>query len=268
VVCGVSGGADSLALLALACAAGLEVTAVHIDHGLRPESGPIEALIVEEAAARFGADFRATEVEVGLGPDLEQRARVARHEVLGPEAMTGHTADDQSETVLVNLLRGAGPAGLAAMRPGHRHPILSLRRAETVWLCAHLGLDPVVDPSNQDPRFVRNRVRSELLPLMADISQRDPVPILTRTAGHARAVVDDLRALATDLDPTDTRALRRHPDSVVGEALRTWLRDELDHPPSTAELERVLAVVRHEAVACQVSGHRRVWRRDGILAIE
>ncbi|MCP3988048.1 MAG: tRNA lysidine(34) synthetase TilS [Actinomycetia bacterium] len=268
VVCGVSGGADSLALLALACAADLDVTAIHVDHGLRPDSGAAEALLVERAATRFGARFQAVEVDIEAGPDLEQRARVARHAALGPRAMTGHTADDQAETVLVNLLRGAGPAGLAAMRPDHRHPILALRRAETVALCALLGLDPVVDPSNQDPRFIRNRVRAELLPLMADISQRDPIPLLARTARHAREIVDDVQALAADIDPTDTRALQDHPGTVVAEALRRWLRDELDHPPSTAELERVMAVVRHEAVACQLSGHRRVSRRDGILTIE
>ena len=268
VVCGVSGGADSLALLALARAAGLEATAVHVDHGLRPEAGEAEALVVEEAAARFGAAFRSVEVQVDDGPDLEQRARLARHQALGPEAMTGHTADDQAETLLINLMRGAGPTGLAAMRPGHRHPILALRRAETVALCARFDLDPVLDPSNQDPRFVRNRIRGELVPLMADISRRDPVPLLVRAAGHVRAVVADLETLADDLDPTDTRALRDHPDSVVAQALRAWLRDELDHPPSTAELDRVMAVVRHEVVGCELSGHRRVRRRDGILAIE
>jgi tRNA(Ile)-lysidine synthase len=268
VVCGVSGGADSLALLVLARAAGLEVTAVHVDHGLRPGAGEAEALVVEQAAARFGASFRSVAVEVEPGPDLEQRARLARQQALGPEAMTGHTADDQAETVLINLLRGAGPAGLAAMRPGQRHPILALRRAETVALCAGLDLDPVLDPSNQDRRFVRNRVRGELVPLMADISQRDPVPLLVRTAGHARAVVDDLDSLAQGLDPTDTRALRDHPDSVVAAALRGWLRDELDHPPSAAELDRVLAVVRHEVIGCELSGRRQVRRRNGILAIE
>ncbi len=268
VVCGVSGGADSLALLALACAADLDVTAIHVDHGLRGDSGVAEASVVEHAAARFGACFQEIKVHIEAGPDLEQRARMARHAALGPGAMTGHTADDQAETVLVNLLRGAGPAGLAAMRPGHRHPILALRRAETVALCKHIGLDPVVDPSNQDPRFVRNRIRAELLPLIADISRRDPVPLLVRTALHARGVVDDVQTLAADIDPTDTRALQNHTDTVAAEVLRRWLRDELDHPPSTAELDRVLKVVRHEAVACQVSGNRRVSRRDGILAIE
>lgn len=267
MVCAVSGGADSLALLVLARAAGLEVTAVHVDHGLRPGSAG-EAQVVAAAAEQFGAAFRAERVEVAPGPDLEQRARIERRRVLGPDAMTGHTADDQAETVLINLLRGAGPAGLGAMRPGPRHPLLGLRRRDTEALVEALGLQPVDDPSNRDPRFVRNRVRHQLLPLMAEVSQRDPVPLLVRTADHSRRLVDDVTTLAAPLDPTDTRALQVQPESVARHALRSWLRDELGHPPSTAELDRVLAVVHHRSVACELSGRRRVARSNGRLVIE
>lgn len=269
VVAAVSGGADSLALLVLATAAGLPVTAVHVDHGLRPGSGD-EAKAVEAAAARFGADFRSERVDVEPGGDLEQRARDARRAVLGAEAMTGHTADDQAETVLLNLLRGAGPAGLGAMNAGPRHPILALRRHETEALCRAVGLEPVVDPSNRDPRFRRNRVRHELLPLMADIAERDPVPLLGRTADLAKAMQGDLDALATDIDPTDTAALRQARPQVARAALRRWLAeaDDRGHPPSAAEIERVMAVVRHEVVACELAGGHRVARSDGVLRLE
>jgi tRNA(Ile)-lysidine synthase len=267
VVAAVSGGPDSLALLVLATAAGLNVEAVHVDHGLRDGSDR-EADVVAAAAARFGASFRAERVEVDPGSDLEQRARDARRGVLGPTAMTGHTADDQAETVLINLLRGTGPTGLAAMVPGPRHPILSLRRAETHALCRAVGLDPVVDGSNDDPRFVRNRVRAELLPLMADIADRDPVPLLNRTADLGRRVADDLAALADGIDPTDARDLARRPSIVVDQVLRRWLTDERGHPPSADELTRVRAVVNNEAVACEISGHRRVARTDGRLRLE
>lgn len=150
VTCAVSGGADSLALLALACDAGLAPTAVHVDHGLRPGSAD-EAAVVEAAATRWGASFRAVRVHVEPGADLEARARRARHDAVGPGALFGHTADDQAETVLLALLRGTGTDGLAAM--GHaQHPILALRRHETRAVCAELGVRPVNDPSNADPR--------------------------------------------------------------------------------------------------------------------
>lgn len=255
-----------MALLVLACAAELEVTAVHVDHGLRVGSAE-EAAVVEAAAARFGANFRSERVVIPEGADLEQRARLARREVLGSAALTGHTADDQAETIIINLLRGTGPSGLAAMRPGPPHPLLGIRRAETVVLCEQLGLNPVADPSNLDPRFLRNRVRHEVLPLLNDISQRDVVPLLTRTAELTRFLVDDVESRAEALDATDTRALQVAKPEVAAAALRRWLRDERGHPPSSDELRRVMAVVRHETIACQLRQGRRVERTDGYLRL-
>lgn len=267
VVCGVSGGADSTALLVLAVAAGLRAIAVHVDHQLRPQSGS-EAEVVAELARLLGAGFRAAVVQVEPGPDLEARARKARLAELGPGALTGHTADDQAETLLINLLRGSGVPGLGAMRPGRQKPILALRRSDTVELCRVLGLTPIEDPSNRDPRFVRNRVRHELLPLMADISQRDPVPLLGRTADRARAMADDLAARASGLDASDTKALRAAAPEVAAEALRQWLRDSQGHPPSQSELERVMAVVNHQATATELAGGRRLSRSGGKLTLE
>ena len=265
LACAVSGGADSLALLALATTAGCAVTAVHVDHGLRPGSAE-DANVVEGAARRFGATFRSVRVEVAPGPNLEERARVARLAALPSGAATGHTMDDQAETVLVNLLRGAGLDGLAAMRPGPRHPILGLRRAETVALCAELGLDPVEDPSNEDVRFVRNRVRHELLPLCSAIASRDVVPVIARQAGIAASEADFLDALSASLDPADTRALAAAPEVLARRALRRWLRSELGHPPASAAVERVMAVVRGEVRATEVAPGTRVSRSSGRLS--
>ncbi|MCU1454771.1 MAG: tilS, partial [Acidimicrobiales bacterium] len=189
VSCAVSGGPDSLALLALAARAGLQVTAVHVDHGLRPGSAD-EADVVAAAAQRFHAEFRAERVVVEPGPNLEARARTARYAVLPAGALTGHTADDRAETVLLNLLRGAGVEGLAGIRREPRRPLLDLRRRETVALCAALGLQPVHDPSNRDPAFRRNRVRHELLPLLDDVAGRDVAALLARQADVLAEVAD------------------------------------------------------------------------------
>lgn len=267
VECAVSGGADSSALLVLAVHAGLEVTAVHVDHGLRAESHQ-EVEVVRALADRFGARFRAERAEIDPGPDLEARARTARRALLAPDALTGHTADDQAETVLINLMRGAGLDGIAAMTPGGRHPLLALRRRDTEELCTQLGIDPLDDPMNRDRRFVRTRVRHELLPLMADISGRDSVPMLTRSADVARSAVETLDVLAGSLDPTACAELRAAPPGLAAIALRRWLSVGEEHPPSNAELTRVLAVARGEAVGCEISGRRSVRRTDGILRIE
>ena len=176
VTCAVSGGADSLALLVLAAEAGCRATAVHVDHGLRPGSDE-EAEVVRAAADRWGAAFRGVRVAVAPGPNLEARARATRYAALPADVLTGHTADDQAETMLLNLLRGAGLDGLAGMDP-RRRPLRRLRRRETRALCDILGLEPIEDPTNLDSAFRRTRVRHELLPLLDDIAERDVAPIL------------------------------------------------------------------------------------------
>lgn len=257
---GVSGGADSLALLVLATVAGCEVTAVHVDHGLRDGSAA-EASVVADEASRYGAAFRSVSVDVPDGPDLEARARQARWEALGPGAATGHTLDDRAETVLINLLRGAGTTGLSSLRPGPRHPILALRRAETQALCEAEGLTPVVDPSNDDPRFLRNRVRHEVLPLLVEVAGRDLVPVLARQAGLLADDADLIAGLAGGLDPTDARSLSAAPLPLARAAVRAWLRPTADgQPPGAAAVERVLAVARGEAVATEVAGGWSVRR--------
>ena len=265
VTCAVSGGADSLALLALASHGGLAVTAVHVDHGLRPGSAE-ESGVVAEAAVRFGAAFRAERVALEPGPNLEARARAARYAVLPPDVLTGHTADDQAETVLLNLLRGAGLAGLAGMAPA-RHPLLGLRRAETRSLCDDLGLQPVDDPTNADVTWRRNRVRHEVLPFLCEVAGRDLVPVLARQAALLRDEAALLDELAGVLDPTDARTLANAPPALARRALRRWLHDG-EHPPDAASVERVLAVARLEAEGCEVGGGRRVRRTAGRLRLE
>jgi tRNA(Ile)-lysidine synthase len=272
----VSGGADSLALLGLAARAGLDVVAVHVDHGIRSGSHR-EAQVVEDAARMFGAAFESRSVEVREGPDLEARARVARYSALPHGVLTGHTMDDQAETVLMNVLRGAALDGLTGMRPDPggrvRRPIISLRRSETEQLCAAFGLTPVRDPMNEDPRFRRNRVRSEVVPLLCEVAGRDVVPVLARQAANLWGDAEILDELASAIDPTDVRALRQAPVGLARRAVRAWLRttdtfpDAELHPPSSEEVARVLAVARGGAKACQLSGGRRVERSSGRLRV-
>ncbi len=264
VVCAVSGGPDSMALLALATAAGCRVTAVHVDHGLRAGSD-VEAAVVAAAAERLGAEFRSERVCVIPGPNQEARARVARHAVLGPDALTGHTADDQAETMLLNLLRGGALNGLSGMRP-QRHPLLDLRRSETHELCRVLGIATVDDPSNRSPLHLRNRVRAELLPLMDTLAQRDLVPLLARQAELWRADADLLDEWASALDPTDAKALTAAPPALARRAVRAWLTRE--HPPDLATIERVLAVARGEVAACETNDGRRISRHRQQLSLD
>jgi tRNA(Ile)-lysidine synthase len=268
VNCAVSGGADSLALMVLAVAAGCSVTAIHVDHGLRADSAG-EADIVASASVRFGAQFRAERIELAGGPNLEARAREARYAVLPSDVMLGHTADDQAETILINMLRGAGVGGLTGMRRDARRPLLDLRRHETRDLCAGLELAALDDPMNHDPSFTRVRVRHELLPLLDDIGARDLVPLLCRQGALAADAVDALDALTESLDASDARALARAPVALARWAARRWLRAQTgsDHPPSAAAIDRVLAVARGDSVATEIEGGWRVARSHNRLHV-
>lgn len=271
VSCAVSGGPDSLCLLVLSVSAGCRTTAYHVDHGLRPGSSA-EAGVVRQVAERFGAGFEALSVKLEPGPNLEARARAARYAALPQDVLTGHTADDQAETVLLNVLRGAGINGFAGMSPDRR-PLLRLRRSETRELCDAFGLEPVDDPSNRDPAFRRNRVRHEVIPMLAAVAERDVVPVLARQAELVRREVLFLDELAADLDPADARGLAEAPDVVARRAVRNWLRSSAPggvehHPPDAASVERVLAVARGEAVACEVGGGWRVARTRNRLRLE
>ena len=270
VTCAVSGGADSLALLALAVASNLDVIAIHVDHGLRPGSHR-EARIVAAAASQIGARFEAHQVNVEPGPNVEARARQLRYSTLPDDVLTGHTADDLAETVIINLLRGAGLSGLAGIRPTGgpsgrvRHPLLALRRTDTEAICRALGWEPIHDPTNDDTSLLRNRVRHDVLPFLSRAADRDLVPILAR---QSTVIIDDdqfLDSLAAHIDPTDARAIAAAPAAIARRVIRTWLTS--DHPPDLATVERVLAVARGEAIACEIPGGHRVSRRNQVLSL-
>jgi len=264
VDCAVSGGADSVALLVLARATNLNVTAWHVDHGLR-ENSHIEAELVAQLATQLGAQFESRSVAVEPGANTEARAREARYGVLPQGVMTGHTADDQAETILINLLRGSGTRGLAGMQPTAQRPLLHIRRSETEALCNALGIAIFNDPSNDDERFQRNRIRHEVLPLLESLAKRDLVPVLTRQADLLRDDDDLLNELASALDPTDALALANAPVALSRRAIRSWLTNPL--VPDSATVERVLDVARGNTLACDIGLGRQVRRSQQRLRI-
>ncbi len=271
VTCAVSGGPDSIALLVLAVASGCRAEAIHVDHGLRDGSAA-EFAVVRAAADTLGVPARSVAVAVGAGPNLEARARAARYAAMPAGVLTGHTADDQAETVLLNLLRGAGLDGLAGMRataPAHlpQRPMLGLRRRETRAVCELMGLDVVDDPSNTDRRFLRNRVRHELIGLLDDLAGRDVTPVLARQAALIADEAELLDELAGSLDPSDARALAAAPPALARRAVRRWLGGD-GHPPDAATVQRVLDVAHGRAVACEIGGGRRVRRSHQRLVLD
>jgi tRNA(Ile)-lysidine synthase len=175
--------------------------------------------------------------------------------------------DDQAETVIIALLRGSGMDGTAAMRPGNEHPLLSVRRSETVKLCSMLEVPTFDDPTNSSDLFQRNRVRHHLIPLCCDIAGRDVVPLLAR---HAQLMAEEsqfLDELSMPVDPTDVKSIRSAGRVLARRAIRRWLRSgNHGYPPDQAGVERVLAVANGLFKGTDVVPGIHISRSKGILA--
>ena len=272
----VSGGPDSLGLLLLARAAELEVTVHHVNHHTRASSDRDAAHVVALAAA-LAVPVLVHDVTVTPGGNFEARARAARRRSMPRRVLTGHTMDDLVETMLLNMMRGAGVDGLSPMVRDPTKPLRDVRRRALHDYVAHSGFDPLHDETNDSPVHRRNRVRHELLPLLCDVAQRDVVPLFARQAAlmHDERTWLDLLGRddrATTLEEADCRVLGAWPTA----RLRRWLRQQLrnadlgdgTHPPSADEVDRAVSVVRGEAVATQLSGARRLARRGQRLTLE
>jgi tRNA(Ile)-lysidine synthase len=265
VVVAVSGGADSTALLYLlhhlAPEWDLRLTAVHVDHRLRPESAA-EAEHARRLGARLGVPVITVAVDVERSGSLEEAARRARYAALEAEAgragagriALGHTLDDQAETVLMRLLEGSGLRGLAGIPPVRGRiirPLLDLRRSALCAALVEAGLEWVEDPSNRDPRFLRNRIRLELVPRLGQVRGGDVVPALGRVARRARQAVEALEAVGA-------RELARlgtfEPGAVV------LSRSALASLPGAVAVE----VLRQAAVRLGRRGSLRAWAHRGL----
>jgi tRNA(Ile)-lysidine synthase len=196
VLVAVSGGPDSVAclllLLHLRERFGFDVVVSHFDHQLRPDSRT-DLEFVRELCAKRDVSCFTGEGDVGkvardTRANVEETARRMRYQFLsfvaGKEGAdcvaTGHTADDQAETVLMRVVRGSGVRGIRGMLPvadvpggGAQRlirPLLPLRHADTVAICAESGIEPLTDPTNRDPSLFRNRIRNEVLPLLRAVN--------------------------------------------------------------------------------------------------
>lgn len=272
VVLAVSGGADSVGLTLLALAAGLRPTLHHVNHHLRSDSDH-DAEVVRTLGADLGCAVVVHDVTVASGSNVEARARAERRRVMPPESMTGHTMDDLAETVVLNMMRGAGVDGLSPLVGEPTKPLLAVRRAELLDCVKSSGREFVVDTTNADLRLRRNRVRHETLPAMCVAAGRDVVPILARQAtlmGDERAWLDALVRDGPPFADADCRALATWPVA----RLRRWVRGQLtthdgldEHPLSADEVDRIIDVIAGRAVATQVSGGRRVARSGQRLGV-
>ncbi len=267
-----SGGADSIALADAAIEErAQQVIVVTIDHGLSPGSADVAAAVATWARGR-GAAALVRRIEVPREASLEAAARDARYRAFDEIAdelglscwLLGHTARDQAETVLMRIVRGTGPAGLAGI-PARRgrfvRPLLELPRAAIDAYVAARGLPVWDDPMNADPRFTRVRARERILPLLRG---ENPAidDALVRLAHSAREWTETLDALAEPWShlPIDCAALASQPAAVIKRALaRALERDAIAYEAvHLDELARLVARPAAGEVAIDLPGARLV----------
>ncbi|OBF40780.1 tRNA lysidine(34) synthetase TilS [Mycobacterium sp. ACS1612] len=241
-----SGGADSLALTAVAAAV-RPTSALIVDHRLQPDSGRVAATARQQALTLGCVEAQVLCVDVGTEGGPEAAARAARYRALDAarddaSVLLAHTLDDQAETVLLGLGRGSGPRSIAGMRPSDPpwyRPLLGVRRAVTHAACDELGLTPWHDPHNADRRFTRSRLRSEVLPLLEDVLGGGVAEALARTAAALREDTDALDRLADEAlaevgtgsgsiagsagGALDTARLAALPEALRRRVIRGWL---------------------------------------------
>ncbi|NOT09537.1 MAG: tRNA lysidine(34) synthetase TilS, partial [Gemmatimonadales bacterium] len=275
----VSGGPDSLALLFLLhhsrVARRLRLSVAHVDHGIHPESARV-ARSVEQAAHRLGLSFAGKRLELGRAA-TETKAREARYRWLVEEAeragarliFTAHHRDDQIETIVMRLLKGSGPAGLAGI-PSRRgrlvRPLLPFRREELAAFLHEQGVNAWQDPANSDPRHERSQVRTELLPRLRERFPGIEESLLEmgRLAAAERTAWDALLESLPELDLTrdgDGVSVAATPlrgyDSGVLRGLLAALGRRVGYqvgPARAGRIERLLAGGQSGAVAELGSG--------------
>lgn len=251
VVVAVSGGADSVCLLhalhMLRRLLRIRVSVVHVDHRQRPES-ELDAAYVRRMADRLKLESRIYRLEAELPPGAspeawlrEQRYLLFRHAMRDAEAdrvATGHTADDQAETVLMRLIRGAALEGLAGIPPrrdAYIRPLLEVRRSETEAFVRALGLRPRRDPTNEDRRFLRNVIRLDVLPAIERSTGREVRGAIARTAEAVRADV----AFLEDAAEREERAIVR-PRADGSVVLQAAALARLPYPVGSRVVARAL----------------------------
>lgn len=295
ILVGVSGGRDSVALLHALAQAGRErIVVCHLDHMLRPDSDA-DAWFASELAGQYGFHFEADRVNVKAlaaerGLSIEAAAREARYEFFAqvarthwiPRVLLAHHADDQVETLLLNLFRGSGRAGLSGMQSvsvrevrGARlelhRPLLGVWREEVDRYVKKHRLRFHEDESNADRRFTRNRMRHEMLPFLEKSFGREVKRVLWRTAA-VLAMEEEFLASKTPhvgASPLRTADLQAMPAALQRRVVHGWLRAQEIADVSFEDVENVRSLVSNlKPAKLNLAGGKHARRRAGKIFIE
>lgn len=280
-----SGGADSRALLHFLAARakedGFPLTLAHVNHGIRGEEALRDRRFCQAVAEEYGLELCILDADVPAlakahGRGLEEEARAVRYEYFErlmrerniPLLATAHHADDNLETVLFHLCRGTGLSGLCGIAPTRRlgkgvltRPLLQVSRREILAYCREHGLEYVTDSTNEDTAYARNRIRREVIPILADFYKELPA----RTYRMTEALREDESFLSTLAAELVARAetdgglsiapLRDAAVPIRNRALMQWIKRETGYAPERVHLEGLQTLIDRENTGAQVLLH-------------
>ena len=253
IVCAVSGGADSMALLwalyLLKEEWRLELSAAHFNHHLRGEESDRDEQFVRNFCAGYGIPLHVGSAEVKPGKKgLEAAAREARYaflRALPGKIATAHTADDNAETVLLHLVRGTGLKGLGGIMPQNGNvirPMLGVTRAQVEALLREYAVDHITDSSNDGDAFLRNRLRHHVMPLLARENPRI-AENLSAMALRLRQDEEALAELSQANAPVSAARLRNQPPALRARVLEAFLKESGVREPEAEHISLAEALV-------------------------
>ena len=296
VVVGVSGGADSTALLSLLCGKikteqlNADITVCHVNHNLRGEESDRDERFVRELCKKFDVQLRVLSIDAGelakqAGKSVEENSRDLRYaffnetaDSLGENTViaTAHTLDDSMETFFINLTRGTGTSGLAGIPPVRDRiirPIINASRADIEAYCSQRGLDFVTDSSNLSDDYTRNKIRHSIIPAL-----REAFPALDDSFCRAEKLIrsdaeylcsqaEKLLKTAAENGGYNTELLAAAHPAVLGRAV-LMLLEENGAPRTEKKVDEIKTVIFGEKNAVEAVKNTYFKRKDGLLCIE
>ncbi len=278
-----SGGADSRVLLHLLAARakddGFVLTLAHVNHGIRGEEALRDRAFCLSIAASYGLELCVLDADVPSlaaqsGRGLEEEARAVRYAYLErlmrereiPLLATAHHADDNLETVLFHLCRGTGLSGLCGIAPVRRfgtgmltRPLLKLSRREILAYCEENRLEYVTDSTNADPSYARNRIRSQVVPILGELYDHLP----QRAARMTETLREDEEFLAGLAHELAERAQNEYglslevltdaADPIRRRAVIEWLEEETAHTPERVHLDGIMELLRRQRHGAEIA---------------
>jgi tRNA(Ile)-lysidine synthase len=277
VTAALSGGADSVAMLHVLIELGYDISAVHVNHKLRGKESDSDEAFVRDLCAQFGVELtvHSIKIEQKKHQSIEEAAREARYSLFTGLTATAHTASDNAETVLLNMIRGTGLKGLCGIPPIRTsrsgrdniiRPLILCERSEIEEYCEKNNLRYVTDSSNMSDEFTRNNLRLNLIPLIKQINPSFDGSI-TRMCEILREDSNFLEGQAVFVSDFSVKHLKTLEKPILTRIIMRLLSHN-NISASNLRIMQIIGIIEAENGKINLEKHKFALIKDGILKIE